>query len=113
LCSEFLPFRRFRRPPTRLFPAPTARTLAAHARRGRTMVPKGGTARRPAIRHATTGSAHTRTTRFVVVFTPAAPLARPHTPNPMLSDKDIKAALAARTIIVEPIEDPDVQIQPA
>lgn len=31
----------------------------------------------------------------------------------MLSDKDIKAALAARTIIVEPIEDPDVQIQPA
>lgn len=31
----------------------------------------------------------------------------------MLSDKDIKAALAAGTIVVEPLEDPCVQIQPA
>ncbi|HEY3265911.1 MAG TPA: dCTP deaminase [Armatimonadota bacterium] len=31
----------------------------------------------------------------------------------MLSDKDIKAALANGSIVVEPLEDPEIQIQPA
>jgi len=71
-----------------------------------------GLVARPAAPCLQWGQTQEESTRPTAARGVAAASARPPQPT-MLSDKDIKAALAAGTIEVGPLEDPDIQIQPA